>query len=50
MKGMVIYGVLCIGWTEKCGYYECKKCKNRFLSLDTMKRYVKDRRRTPWTF
>lgn len=23
--------------TEKCGYYECKKCGTRFLSLQTMK-------------
>ena len=22
--------------TKKCGYYECKKCGNRFLSLQTM--------------
>ena len=24
--------------TKECGYYECKKCGNRFLSLQTMKR------------
>ena len=24
--------------TKQCGYYECKKCGNRFLSLQTMKR------------
>ena len=22
--------------TKQCGYYECKKCGNRFLSLQTM--------------
>ena len=22
--------------TKECGYYECKKCGNRFLSLQTM--------------
>lgn len=22
--------------TTKCGFYECRKCKNRFLSLQTM--------------
>lgn len=22
--------------TEKCGFYECRKCGNRFLSLQTM--------------
>ena len=22
--------------TKTCGYYECKKCGNRFLSLQTM--------------
>ena len=24
--------------TKECGYYECKKCGNRFLSMQTMKR------------
>lgn len=24
--------------TTKCGYYECKKCGNRFLSLQTMEK------------
>ena len=24
--------------TKKCGYYECKKCGNRFLSLQTMEK------------
>ena len=24
--------------TKQCGYYECKKCGNRFLSLQTMTR------------
>ena len=24
--------------TKECGFYECKKCGNRFLSLQTMKR------------
>ena len=24
--------------TTQCGFYECKKCGNRFLSLQTMKR------------
>ena len=24
--------------TKECGYYECKKCGNRFLFLQTMKR------------
>lgn len=24
--------------TKECGYYECKKCGYRFLSLQTMKR------------
>ena len=24
--------------TKQCGYYECKKCGNRFLSLQTMNR------------
>lgn len=24
--------------TEKCGFYECKKCGNRFLSLQTMQK------------
>jgi len=24
--------------TKKCGYYECKQCKNRFLSLQTLDR------------
>ena len=24
--------------TKTCGYYECKKCGNRFLSLQTMQR------------
>lgn len=24
--------------TKKCGFYECKKCGNRFLSLQTMKK------------
>ena len=23
--------------TKECGYYECRKCGNRFLSLQTMK-------------
>mgnify|MGYP000520833196 CR=1 FL=1 len=23
--------------TKECGFYECKKCGNRFLSLQTMK-------------
>ena len=23
--------------TKECGYYECKKCGKRFLSLQTMK-------------
>lgn len=26
--------------TKQCGYYECKKCGNRFLSLQTMTRIV----------
>ena len=24
--------------TKTCGYYECKKCGNRFLSLQTMEK------------
>ena len=24
--------------TKECGFYECKKCGNRFLSLQTMNR------------
>ena len=24
--------------TKTCGYYECKKCGNRFLSMQTMSR------------
>ena len=24
--------------TKECGFYECKKCGNRFLSLQTMQR------------
>ena len=24
--------------TKECGYYECKKCGYRFLSLQTMKK------------
>ena len=24
--------------TKECGYYECKKCGNRFLSMQTMKK------------
>lgn len=24
--------------TNKCGFYECKRCNNRFLSLQTMKK------------
>lgn len=24
--------------TTQCGFYECKKCGNRFLSLQTMKK------------
>ena len=24
--------------TTKCGFYECKSCKSRFLSLQTMKK------------
>ena len=24
--------------TKQCGYYECKKCVNRFLSLQTIAR------------
>ena len=24
--------------TKECGYYECKKCGNRFLSLQTMEK------------
>lgn len=24
--------------TEKCGFYECKRCDYRFLSLQTMKK------------
>lgn len=24
--------------TTKCGFYECKRCDNRFLSLQTMKK------------
>ena len=24
--------------TKKCGYYECKKCGNRFLSLQMMEK------------
>lgn len=24
--------------TERCGFYECKRCGNRFLSLQTMKK------------
>lgn len=24
--------------TTTCGFYECKKCSNRFLSLQTMKK------------
>lgn len=24
--------------TTKCGFYECRKCGNRFLSLQTMKK------------
>ena len=24
--------------TKKCGYYECNKCGNRFLSLQTMEK------------
>ena len=24
--------------TTRCGFYECKKCGNRFLSLQTMKK------------
>ena len=30
--------VLCTRWNKKCGYYECKKCGNRFLSLQTMEK------------
>ena len=32
--------------TKTCGYYECKKCGNRFLSLQTMeKSHVRTARR-----
>ena len=26
--------------TTQCGFYECKKCGNRFLSLQTMKKIL----------
>lgn len=44
--------------TKECGYYECKKCGYRFLSLQTMKRLrvlivsqrliMKSDRMNPW--
>ena len=35
---LILIGYYVPDGTKKCGYYECKKCGNRFLSLQTMEK------------